>query len=106
MVRDLFQLNTLCKRLFIGLVAFFLIVCGTYGFLLKQTVASVVERKSLEADKSELASRVSSLEADYIKAADKLTFAHAQSLGFVTTKNIRFVSRASETFSFAYQNND
>lgn len=106
MVRDLFQLNTLYKRLFIGLVAFFIMVCGTYGFLLKQTVASVVERKSLEADKSELAARVSSLEADYIKSADKLTLSHAQELGFVTTKNIRFVSRASETLSFAYQSND
>lgn len=106
MVRDLLQLNTLCKRLFIGLVAFFIVVCGTYGFLLKQTVASVVERKSLEAEKGELASRVSSLEADYIRAADKLTLSHAQELGFVTTKNVRFVSRASETFSVAYQNND
>lgn len=106
MVRDLFQLNTLYKRLFTGLVAFFIVVCGIYGFLLKQTVASVVERRSLEADKSELAARVSSLEADYIKSADKLTLSYAHELGFVTTKDVRFVSRAEETASFAYQNND
>ena len=106
MVRDLFQLNTLCKRLFIGLVAFLFVVCGTYGFLLKQTVASVVERKSIEAEKSELASRVSSLEGEYIRVADALTLSYAQELGFVTTKDVRFVSRASDAFSFAYQHND
>ncbi len=106
MVRDLLQLNTLCKRLFTGLVVLFIVICGTYGFLLKQTVASVVERKSLELEKSELASRVSALEADYIRAADTLTLSRAHELGFVTTTDVRFVSRASDSFSFAYQNND
>lgn len=106
MVRDLFQLNTLCKRFFIGSIALFVILAATYGFFLKQTVATVVERRSIEADRSELAARVSMLEADYIRAADAVTLARARELGFATISPTRFVSRASNTFSFDYPSHE
>lgn len=103
MVRDLFQLNTLYKRLFIGGIAVFVVLCGAYGFLLKQTVASVVERRSIESHRAELSARVSMLEADYIRATDSITLAHARERGFVSVSATRFVSAAPAAFSFEYR---
>lgn len=106
MVRDLFQLNTLCKRFFIGSIAVLFVLCATYGFFLKQTVATVVERRSIESERSELAARVSMLEAEYIRAADAVTLARARELGFSTISPTRFVSRASQAFSFDYPSHE
>lgn len=105
MVRDLFQLNTLCKKLFVGAFVVLIGFAAAYGFFLKRTVAAVVERRSIESDRSELAARVSVLEARYIEAADAVTLEHARSLGFVdASSHVRFVARASApTLSFDYR---
>ena len=106
MVRDLFQLNTLYKKLFISMVVVLLVLCGTYGFFLKQTVASVVARRSLEIDKRDLSAHVSSLETSYIRATDSLTLTSAYERGFVVAQATRFVSRAPQTFSFDHRSDE
>lgn len=103
MVRDLFQLNTLCKRLFIGSLVVLCALAATYGFFLKQTVASVVERRTLEEERNTLAAQVSMLEADYIRVAGSVTLGKARELGFATVSPTRFVSRTPQTFSFDYR---
>lgn len=100
MVRDLLQLNTFYKRLFLGLLGVFVVLCAAYGIFLKQTVASVVERRSLEGQRSELAAQVSVLEAEYIQEGNAITREKATELGFVPVTASRFVSRAPKTFSF------
>ncbi|MBP9771611.1 MAG: hypothetical protein KBD16_01670 [Candidatus Pacebacteria bacterium] len=107
MVRDLFQLNTLYKRIFLGSLGLFIVLCGTYGIFLKQTVASVVERRALEAQRAELAANVSVLEAAYIREGNAITREKAAQLGFVGVTAERFVSRAGNpAFSFEYSNED
>src|SRR3989344_6598208 len=100
MVKDLLQLNTLYKRLFLGLLGLFIVVCAAYGIFLKHTVASVVERRTLETRRAELAAQVSVLEARYIQEGNAITREKALELGFVPVQTTRFVSRAGETFSF------
>lgn len=102
MVRDLFQLNTIYKRFFIASVSLLCILVATYGFFLKQTIAVVVERRAIEDARSELAARVSMLEAEYIRAADGITLRLAQEHGFTVIAPTRFVSTAKNTFSFDY----
>ncbi len=105
MVRDLLQLNTLYKRLFIGCSVALLVLAGMYGFFLKQTIASVVERRLLEHERAELAARVSTLEARYIAIGESVTIARAHELGFVNVTEPHFVSRAPHAFSFNYTGN-
>jgi hypothetical protein len=100
MVRDLLQLNTFYKRLFLGLVGLLVVFCASYGFLLKQTVAAVVERRSLETRRAELAAQVSVFEARYIQEGNAITRQKASELGFVPVTATRFVSRSLKTFSF------
>ncbi len=106
MVRDLLQLNTLYKRLFIGGVSLFVVLCATYGIFLKTTVGSVVERRSLEGKRAELAAEVSVLEADYIREGNKITRQRSTELGFVPATPVKFVSRTPQTFSVKYSNED
>lgn len=102
MVRDLLQLNTFYKRLFIGASGLFIVACAMYGIFLKTTVGSVVERRSLEGDRAELAIRVSALEAEYIREGNKITRQRAAELGFVAVTPVTFVSRDRQTFSLEY----
>ncbi len=107
MVRDLLQLNTLYKRIFLSSLGLFIVLCGTYGIFLKQTVASVVERRSLEAQRAELAANVSVLEAAYIREGNAITREKARELGFVAVTAERFVSRSpKQALSFEYSNED
>lgn len=99
MVRDLLQLNTLYKRLFIGLVGVFVVLCAAYGIFLKATVGSVVERRSLEGKRAELAANVSMLEAAYIREGNRITRERAREMGFVAVTPEQFVSRTHPTVS-------
>lgn len=99
MVRDLFQLNTFYKRLFMGCFSVLVLLCAAYGLFLKQTVAAVVERRAMEARRTELAAHVSILEARYIQEGNAITRDKALELGFIPVTATRFVSRAPKTVS-------
>jgi hypothetical protein len=99
MVRDLLQLNTFYKRVLIGALGLFVVLCAMYGIFLKTTVGSVVERRSLEGKRAELAAHVSVLEAEYIREGNRITRARATELGFVAITPTKFVSRDHQTFS-------
>lgn len=106
MVRDLLQLNTIYKRFFMGAALTFVFLCVLYGAFLKTTVASVVERRSLEAARAELAARVSVLEAAYIREGSVITRQKASELGFVAVTPKSFVSRAPHAQAFSLQYGD
>jgi hypothetical protein len=106
MVRDLLQLNTFYKRLFLGSLGLFVILCTSYGIFLKQTVASVVERRGLEGQRAELAAQVSVLEARYIQEGNAITREKARELGFVPVTASRFVSRAPKALSWQVTNEE
>lgn len=99
MVRDVLQCNTAYKRFLICGIALFVMLCAAYGIFLKQTVASVVERRSLEGKRAELASSVSVLEAAYIREGNAITRERARELGFIAVTPSTFVSRAPKAVS-------
>ncbi len=104
MVRDLLQLNTLYKRLLLGCVALLVFCLASYGFLLKQTVAHVVERKSIEQERRDLAAKVGTLERAYLGAMNTLTLDAAREKGLGEKAPQRFVTRTKETLTRNFTN--
>ena len=104
MVRDLLQLNSLEKRLFLVLSLVLLLVIGLYAFLVRQAVAQVVARKTLEQERADLATRISMLESQYMKEAQEITLEYAYGNGYVEIRPVFFISRTQNSLS--YNNND
>lgn len=101
MVRELFQLNTLHKKVIVALIGAVLTLVTMYGILVRQTVAHVVARKVVEQSITDMASEVSLLEAEYMDTMDSLTLSRAEQMGFVEAEVALFVSRRTLTYTRA-----
>jgi hypothetical protein len=92
MIVDLLQLNTLYKKMIVGLVIGFCALVVVYGALVHTTVSHVVSRKTLEASIADMSGSVSSLEGQYMQKVSTLTIDEAHQLGFVDAHVALFVS--------------
>ncbi len=104
MVRDLLQLNNLQKRFFVGVLTCIAVFAVLYGTLVKQTVAHVVSRRTVETETADLSAHVSLLEAQYMTALQSVTLDRAYAMGFSEASPVFFVSRDRDTLSVRYDN--
>ena len=93
MVRDLFQLNTLYKRIIVGLFVLLVSSIALYGVLGVQTYSRVVTQSAMEQYIADVSASVSALERDYMERMDALTLDEAHTRGFVDTEVAFFVSK-------------
>lgn len=76
------NINTLPKKLTIGLAILLLFLFVIYGYFVNATIVNVVEREALEAKAGELAVSVGALEQEYGILKSKITYEYARSLGY------------------------
>ena len=85
--------HTLEQQIFAVLFAGILIVSGLYIYFISISVVNVVQREEVGQQMAGLYSRVSELEAEYIKLSYGITREEALSLGFIEPKNLSYASR-------------
>lgn len=64
-----------------------------YVFAINFTVRNVVKREAMEQELSRISMHISELEFKYIHLKNSITLDYAQKLGFVPTKETKYVSR-------------
>jgi hypothetical protein len=84
------------KKIFYGLLAMFVFLTVSYGFFVKQTVSSVVERKNIETEIKTISSNIGELELQYISRKNNLSLDYAISVGFNETNKINYISKTTE----------
>ena len=80
----------ICFWLFLGI---FCLCLFSYGYLVRGAIVNVVERQNMENDLSALNSSVLNLESKYFELKNNVTPELAESLGFVTVSNKKFVNK-------------
>jgi len=93
MVKELVKLNTLEKRIILGLFALIITLFFSYGYLIESSVKDIVERKDVEKEIALLNSKLGSLELDYVALRDTIGGETASNLGFVEAKNVAFIEK-------------
>jgi hypothetical protein len=73
-----------------------------YGFFLLEAVANTAKRADAEKGVSELTSRISGLEAQYLADTENLTPEQAQSLGYETPTDITTVYAGTASQALGY----
>jgi len=81
------------KRWVWSLITIFFVCIFSYGYFIREMTVNVVTRVAMESELSSLNSKVSNLESEYIKARNNITLEKAQSMGFVTVVNQKFVNK-------------
>lgn len=76
-----------------ALVSLVFICVFCYGFMVRNTIVSIVSRQNMDNQLAVLNSKVSDLEAQYIKMKNNVTPEMAYSLGFSAVTNQKFVTR-------------
>ena len=77
-----------------SLLAVILICLISYGYLIRGSIVNIVARQNMETQLSDLGSRVSDLETEYLKAEGNITPELATSMGFVAVADQKFVMTA------------
>jgi amino acid permease len=85
------------KIWFWSFVTVIIICVFSYGFLLRGSIVNIVERQNKENLISSLSSKVSDLEAEYLKSKNNITEDLALSMGFVSNEGQKFVVRSVAT---------
>ncbi len=80
-----------------GLSALALALVVGYVTCVYGSVVSVVERDAAENTYADIASRVVTLEQEYMKLSESITVEEAERLGFVEPEKTLFAVRASDT---------
>lgn len=82
------------KRIFIALIALFIIGMGLYVYFLQQTVSHVVERRDLNSSIATLQSDIGDAEYNYGTSVSEVTKDKALALGFEPVSSATYVTRA------------
>ena len=69
----------------------------SYGYFVRGAIVNIVARQNMETEFNVLNSKVSDLEAEYIKAENIVTPELAANLGFVAVTGQRFVTRETKS---------
>ena len=85
------------KGCFWCLVLLFFFCLFSYGYCVRAAIVNIVERQNIESSLSVLNTKVSSLEAEYIKAKSAITPELATDLGFISQANKKFVVKNVNT---------
>jgi hypothetical protein len=74
-----------------SLITVFFFGLFSYGYCVRGTIVNIVARQNMDSQISVLHSKVSVLEAQYLKAKNNITPELAQNLGFVAVIDQKFV---------------
>lgn len=81
------------KSLFWCFSIFFLITVFTYGYLVRSTIANIVDRKDYDQQVSVLTTKLTTLETEYIQLKNSITMESAKGFGFQAARTTKFVAK-------------
>lgn len=106
MVKELIKMDSLEKRLIIGLFALALLLFFSYGYFIESSVRNIMSRKATEKEIALLNAGLGSLELDYVALKETIGEDKALRLGFVEAKEIVFVEKAGETVKLTFNDEE
>lgn len=77
-----YTINTLEKKLVLGLFFSVFLMFLIYGYFVNATIVNIVERKVTEERAGELIAEIGNLESEYGSLRRRITYNYAYSLGF------------------------
>ena len=92
------------QKMFFVLLAVLVMLFGTYGFLVKNTVHNIVLRESLGKDRVVLVSNIADLNTSYIALKNAVTIEVAYAHGFQPASEPRFISKQSTLKTLSFNN--
>lgn len=91
---DTSESNKLCFWCLVGIVV---LSAAFYGYCVRGTIVNIVSRQNMENNLAVLSSKVSNLEAEYLRVKNSITPELAESMGFVVALNQKFVNLDTKT---------
>lgn len=81
-----YNINTIEKKLVLGLFFSVFLMFLIYGYFVNATIVNIIERKVTEERAGELIAEISNLESEYGSLRSRITYKYAYSLGFEQPK--------------------